>query len=428
MKDQKTNFSCDLMIIGTGMAGMAAALFAAGKDIHTAQAGRAGQLIFASGLIDLLGVYPTEDGHIVENPWEAISRLSRDEPGHPYCRLKTDEIGAAIKYVLEFLGDTGYPHTFEPGKNILMPTPAGTIKPTYALPHTMAHGAGAMARKEPCVLLSFNGLKGFSSRQISSSLAELWPGLRPVKIDFPDARGELHTEHMARSLELRQNREKLIKLISPHLGNAESVAIPAVLGISRTLEVTEDLGLGLGVPVFEIPTMLPGVTGLRLREKFEQYLPEKGIHPFFQHTIKKAYHKPESGWIFELQNSTFSCLVSARAAVLCSGRFMGGGLHADRDGIREAIFGLPVAQPPDRTSWHHRELLHPEGHPVKRAGLNIDGQFRPVDKKGRVVYPDLFAAGSILSGHDWMRQKCGSGLAIATAYGAVNACRNFLKM
>ena len=37
------------------------------------------------------------------------------------------------------------------------------------------------------------------------------------------------------------------------------------------------------------------------------------------------------------------------------------------------------------------------------------------------AFENLFAAGSILAHPDWMRQKCGAGLAIATAYGAVKA-------
>jgi glycerol-3-phosphate dehydrogenase subunit B len=35
--------------------------------------------------------------------------------------------------------------------------------------------------------------------------------------------------------------------------------------------------------------------------------------------------------------------------------------------------------------------------------------------------PRLFAAGSILAHQDWVREKCGSGLALASAYGAVRA-------
>jgi glycerol-3-phosphate dehydrogenase subunit B len=44
-----------------------------------------------------------------------------------------------------------------------------------------------------------------------------------------------------------------------------------------------------------------------------------------------------------------------------------------------------------------------------------------LDRKGRTASENLYAAGSILAHHDWMRMKCGSGLAIATAYAAVNA-------
>ena len=44
--------------------------------------------------------------------------------------------------------------------------------------------------------------------------------------------------------------------------------------------------------------------------------------------------------------------------------------------------------------------------------------------EGKPVFDNLFAAGSILAHQDWMRMKCGSGLAMATAYAAVDA---FLK-
>ena len=46
-------------------------------------------------------------------------------------------------------------------------------------------------------------------------------------------------------------------------------------------------------------------------------------------------------------------------------------------------------------------------------------------RSDRPAFKLLFVAGSILAHQDWMRMKCGSGLAIATAYGAVNA---FLKL
>ena len=50
----------------------------------------------------------------------------------------------------------------------------------------------------------------------------------------------------------------------------------------------------------------------------------------------------------------------------------------------------------------------------------------PSDEQGRCLYPNLFAAGSILAHQDWIRQKCGSGLAIASAYAAVRASKTVL--
>jgi len=117
--------------------------------------------------------------------------------------------------------------------------------------------------------------------------------------------------------------------------------------------------------------------------------------------------------------------VRAGGVILASGRFIGKGLHADRKHIRETIFDLPVFQPADRASWHRDEFLDPRGHPINRAGLEIDNHFRPLDRSGRPAYETLFAAGSILAHQDWMRQKCGAGLAIASAYASVNA---FLKL
>jgi len=55
------------------------------------------------------------------------------------------------------------------------------------------------------------------------------------------------------------------------------------------------------------------------------------------------------------------------------------------------------------------------------TGLETDEHLRPLDEGGNPAFKNLFAAGSILAHQDWMRRKCGSGLAIATAYAALEA-------
>jgi glycerol-3-phosphate dehydrogenase subunit B len=108
--------------------------------------------------------------------------------------------------------------------------------------------------------------------------------------------------------------------------------------------------------------------------------------------------------------------------ILASGRFLGRGLRAERTRIIETVFGLPVYQASDRASWHREELLDPKGHPIHRAGVEIDDCFRPLADHGGPAYDRLFAAGSILAHQDWIREKCGSGLAVASARAAVTAC------
>jgi glycerol-3-phosphate dehydrogenase subunit B len=395
-------------------------MFAVRKRIDTVQAGMTSEIGFASGLIDLLGGHPVDGGQSVQDPWSEIGRLCREEPQHPYARLDIASIRKAMGLVLQFLEQHGYPHTAV-DTNVNIITPAGTIKTTYAVPHTMSGGPKALADRSECLLVDFNGLKGFSARQIASSLARQWPELNPVRIDFPDTQGELYTESMARTLDTVQGREKLTAAIRPLLGRAEVVGLPAVLGLYRSREVMVDLQQGLGVPIFEIPTMLPAVTGVRLKDVFEQQLPSLGIRSFYQEQVLNVRRTKTGHWLFDVGHHDVRRQVTARAALLCSGRFFGRGLHADRQGIRETIFNLPVTQPRTRSDWHRRDLLNRGGHPVNRAGLAVNDRFQPVDNEGRTVYDNLFAAGTILAHQDWMRQKCGSGLAIATACGAVDA-------
>lgn len=419
--------SCDALVIGTGMAGMAAALFAVRRGIDTVQVGITGEINFASGLLDLLGVHPVDRQTLVTDPWRGLEHLMRDEPRHPYGRVGLGAIRTAMEQFLDFWQAAGYPYHSQADANSMVVTPVGTLKPTYALPHTMSYGTIALAERQSCLLVDFKGLKGYSARQIALGLAHRWPVLQTVRLSFPDLQGELYTERMARALEAPETREKLAAAIEPHLGKSRCVGLPAVLGVHRTVEVLADLQRRLGLPVFEIPTMLPAVTGLRMRETFEQQLPAIGVRAYYQQRVLSARPLADGGLLLGIGSEAVEHHVRARAVILASGRFFGKGLHAERTGIRETIFNLPVHQPRQRADWHDKDLLHKEGHPINRAGLKIDDNFRPVDDQGQACYTNLFAAGSILAHQDWIRQKCGSGLAIATAYAAATACRNYLS-
>lgn len=418
--------SCELTVIGAGMAGMAAALFAAHRGVSVAQVGRIGGITFASGLLDLMGVHPVAEKRIWQDPWAAIEALVADEPEHPYARLSREDIRLAFDEMLEFLDEAGLPYFRDMQRNSAVLTPVGTIKHTYAVPETMWAGVRALDDKTKCLLIDFDGMKDFSARQIAATLKEVWPGLRAVRIAFPDAEQghEVFTVRMAQALELVRNRKKLAQLVHPHVKDAQAVGMPAILGLRRTRQILTDLNDEIGVPIFEIPTMPVSIPGQRLKEAFENGLPSKGIQQFLQQEVLAA--KPLAGGGFQLGigNQEVSHQIRTRAVILATGRFLGQGLNAQRQRIRESIFDLPVYQPAGRSDWHRPDLLDPRGHAVNRAGLEIDEAFHPVNAAGRPVFDDLYAAGTILAHQDWIRMKCGSGIAIATAYGAVES---FLK-
>jgi glycerol-3-phosphate dehydrogenase subunit B len=209
--------------------------------------------------------------------------------------------------------------------------------------------------------------------------------------------------------------------VRPLIKKSKIVGLPAILGLYRTHEVLSHLKELIGVPLFEIPTIPPSVPGLRLKEAFERGLRLRGVQYF---SLKRALQaRQPAGGHFEthIGLNDVEHIIHSRGIVLASGRFIGGGLQADRKRIRETIFGLPVYQPDSRKDWHRRNFLDPRGHLINQAGLEIDDAFRPLDDSGAPAFETLFAAGSILAHNDWKRMKCGAGLAIASAFGAVNS-------
>lgn len=415
---------CEVCVIGTGLAGSSTALFAANRGLKTVQIGSSGEIIFATGLFDLMGVHPLAEQRTWKDPWAAIRALSADLPLHPYARLTREQIQAALSELLLFLETGGLPYARRPDQNVLMPTPVGTVKITHAVPATMWPAVESLERRSACLLVDIEGLKGYSARQMAAVLRPIWPRLETARVVLPTAvaGGEVYPERLARSLERESNRERIADELKPLLDGHAVVGLPAVLGVAGADDVRKELEERLGCVLFEMPTIPPSIAGLRLKETFERGLRRRGVTLFAGHkvehvdisggTIRLAFHQSE------VQSA---CQVQADAVVLASGRFLGGGLKADRQGICETILNLPVTQPAGRDRWHRRDFLDPEGHPINRSGLEVDGKFRPLNKAGEPAHPNLHAVGSILAHQDWMRMKCGAGLAIATAYGAVDA-------
>lgn len=412
---------CDLMVIGTGMAGIAAAAFASARGLSVAQPGMSTAIMFAAGCFDLLGVHPVEEGLVHDDPFAALARLRQDRPDHPYAKLEDGEIQAAFDEFVEFTREAGLGVHMRPGRNMAFPTPLGTLKTTYCVPDTMIEAVRAVENKTPCMLVDIVGLKGYSSQQIGAVLGDKLNLVGTGKVVFPEMEGrsEVYPMQMAMALENPRVRAMFIERLREVVAGAEVVGLPAMLGLYRTEEVMEDIYSQVGVKLFEIPTMPPGIPGQRLKEAYDAALDKRGVNRMIQKTVSKA-EVVDKGFRFEVGAGWTQYEIFAKGCILATGRFLGKGLQAERTRVVESVFDLPVAQPESRSEWHAKNFLDAKGHALNSVGVETDADFRALGTDGKVVAENLFAVGSVLAHQDWMRQKCGSGLALATAYHAVN--------
>jgi len=426
MNDTRREF--DLIVVGAGLAGMAVTAFAVERGLKTLQIGATpGEMHFASGLLDLLGIHPLQQRNRLDNPWAGISALIQDSPKHPYARVGLENIRYSWEVFVKILDKAGLRYCGWPEQNAVLATCAGTSKITYKVPASMWPGVIGLKEKRPALIVDFEGMKDFSAVQMVKTLSPHWPGLRAQRLEFPYPLKVFDWQNifMAEALGSPQVRSDLAATIKLLLEDAKLVGMPAILGVRKSGEIAADLEKQIGATVFEIPTMPPSVPGLRLKEAMERELLRKGaalLRGRRALAINSTGRKCVSVVVGDRQSQE---TLKAKGVVIATGRFLGGGLAASRSGIRETIVNLPVHQPQTRRDWHRPRFLDPRGHPANRAGVEVDDLLRPLGSNGRCYDDNLFAAGSLLAHQDWKRTKCGAGLAIATAYGAV---RSFISL
>ena len=194
---------CELAVIGCGLAGSAAALFASNRGIDTVLVGETGATTFVSGFLDLLGVHPAEALKIWSDPWAGIEALIGDLPRHPYALVGQEGIRSSWDEFLGFLDDSGLPYIGHPGRNLSAPTSMGTVKPTCAVPYGVWGGVQCLEEQRPCQIVDVRGLKTFCAAQIAACLRDRWPGLKTASVNFPEtlSGAELYAEQAAWSLD-----------------------------------------------------------------------------------------------------------------------------------------------------------------------------------------------------------------------------------
>ena len=404
----------DVLVIGGGLAGTAAALSAAeaGATVRIVTTAES-SLGHASGLLDVLG---RVDGELVADPYAAIDRL---DAAHPYAIVGVDRVRTAMTW---FDGILGEAYANGADANGLVLTSAGTFKPTARWPRTMA--AGLASDERTTLLVDLARLPAVDAPLAAERLraaAVPFP-VRGASISLDGLTADVTRGRIARLLDRNEAasgeplRDALAAAIAAVHDGEERVGLPAVLGRERPNAVIDHLERVLEVDVFELPTDPPSVPGQRLDRLLGAALEDVGVRVTDGVPIVDV--DVADGRIGEVYGQRANTAVPFRADqyVLASGGLVGGGIAADRSAVREPVFGCHVAQPADRADWYADEPAGPHGFP--RFGVRIDAETRPLDADGDPEAKNLRAAGSVIGGADFSAQLAGSGISIATGRAA----------
>jgi glycerol-3-phosphate dehydrogenase subunit B len=395
----------DLIVIGMGLSGLMAAKTALEARQKVLIIGKGvGSLTLFSNTIDVLGVIPHR-----MNINDGLSQWIKDHPRHPYSKMGWDRMEEALS---SFTSMFPPPYSFQAfgGANCLIPTGAGTLRPTYLIPMTMV--AGMSLKERGGLIVGFKGLKDFYAAYVADRM-----NCRGLTLSLSETlQPEITATALARLMEKESFREIIGKDVKGELHGETRVGFPALLGGKGAWKVKNDLEEIIGAEVFEIPILPPSIPGMRIFSRFKEWLIQKGVTFLLGHSITKAVLQGKRCKGIYVSNPPVSNLHSADRYILATGRFIGGGLVADEKKIVEPIFNLPVAQPESREDWFRKFFFDPLSHPVHQAGISTDSLFRPIDEKGEILLENVWIAGSILADHHSVDEKSREGIEIATGY------------
>jgi glycerol-3-phosphate dehydrogenase subunit B len=408
----------DVIVVGAGLAGLAAALRLAeqGRRVLVLAKG-VGATHLAGGTIDILGYDPEP----VASPASALPKFAAARRGHPYALVSLDTVAASVDWLKGrfengLLG--GYRYRGGLDENLLLPTAAGVAKPSAVVPETMA--AGDLRGGARFCIVGFRQLKDFYAAYVADNLARAGRDVsaRAIELDLRLGRVDANSLAVARRFDDPGFRAGVAAALVGRLQGDERVGFPAALGVSDPHGAWSDLERRLGHPVFEIPTLPPSVPGMRMFAALREGIRRAGGRIVIGTEVTGAEHAGKLVGALHARAANRQVTYPADWFVLASGGFASGGLELDsRWRGRETVLGLPVAGVPaageERFSPRYFDT-----HPLARAGVATDAELRPLDEHGARVYENVLVAGATLAGAEPWREKSGDGISLASGYRA----------
>lgn len=400
----------DTIIIGGGLSGLVAGIGLQQKGIKclVVSSGQSA-LHFFSGSFEL---YASEGTYR-----EAVSSVSE---GHPYSKLGVDRTLELASEVPGFFAKAGLEFHGDNERNHFRITPMGVLKPAWlTLDGYASVPSDGKMPWDKVTIANIDGFLDFHTDFLASGLSKRGVNCNLATVSLPELDylrtnpTEMRSTNIARALTGNILGEFARKLSTIAEGS-DAVLIPAVLGLND-FQAAESLQARTDVPVQFVATLPPSVPGIRTQLMLHGYFQKLGgtyilgdsvIRGDFEgNHLKGLYTVNHGDTFFEADNF-----------VLASGSFFSRGIKATRDGVVEPIFALDVDCCPERTSWYDTNMFGSQ--PYMNFGVRTDKSFR-VFRDGKTV-ENVYAAGSVLSGFNSIKEGCGAGVSILTSMDIVD--------
>ena len=408
----------DVLVVGAGLAGLVAAwqLARRGRRVRVVATGW-GANYWGTGCVDILGKYPQSQANFVEHPGEALSRLIETEPLHPYSLVGLQAIEDAIQDFLTLCLNAGYPFKGSLESNWLLPTALGVPRPTCLAPESMT--AGDLRSNDPMLILGLEGYHDFYPDLIARNLAGQGYKAKGVVISLPDLSQQkfINPAILTELFDRQVLIDEFCQAAKKHLKGVKRVGVPAVLGLRQARENQQKMEARLGLPVFEIPTLPPSIPGMRLHNLLISAI--NSLHGSIFNGASASGATYESKRIKGITTlaAQRNLLHEAQMFILATGGILGGGIAMDYNGYaQDTVLGLPIETDPRQTTWHASEFLHPQGHPIHRAGFYVDRSFRLLTHPDNSALENVYVIGSALGHYDGIPERSFEGVALVSGH------------
>ncbi len=402
----------DIVVIGAGLAGILAALFASRQQKKVALlSSGAGSLAISSGSIDVLGY---AGGRRVEHPLDAIDTLPA---GHPYSIAGADSVRSSLALFKSLCDEAGFPLAYDrESRNLELVTVMGTTKPAFMCQESF--DSACMHEADRAVILTVENMKDVHPAMIAGQLRRCgrFPHTDFECASLPCPVSHIHRNitplDMARHVDTPEGEAWLMESLAPYAERFPVILLPPILGVRRNGEVWQKLHGKCSARVIEMVSIPPGVAGLRLREALMHMVGGTDICMVENATVTHAELQGDRCIRVFTEASGGSREWEAEQFVAATGGILGGGISTAPGKAWETVFNIPIEAPEDPQEWSSPEIFGPSF--FASIGVRVNGEFLPVDAGGKTLLSNVRFAGSVLGGYDFGTEKSGDGVALVT--------------